>query len=261
MTWLTSLIEQNASKERVSTRSIWITLIWPPIFAAAVFMFHFINRRQFLWLLSEWRPVELLQFMFFALASLFAFLVALRLWRENQRLLAVLYMLFALALFFISGEEVSWGQPIFRRMFSWWPDRNALRGINAQGETTIHNMRTVQWIFNWFYLLLALYGSLSPLLFWARRWRDWPLLRLIALPVITLPAFLVMLAFMIVRIFIAPYTGLIDSESFMRYKEVGELTLAFGLWLFAFLNWRWVTMPSVRPIGVPTASSSEMLSQ
>jgi len=243
MRGLTSLIKRSVSQERIPMRSVWAILLAPPILAIAVFIFHFINRRQYLWLLSEWRPIEDLQFLFFMLASLLAFRLALHLWRDNQRIFAVLYLLLGLALFFIGGEEVSWGQPVFRRIFSWWPDRDALRGINAQGETTIHNMRAVQWIFNWFYLLLALYGSLSPLLFLSRRWRDEPRLRLVALPLITLPAFLVMAAFMIVRVFIAPYNGLTESESFMRYKEVGELTVAFGLWLFALLNWRWLSLP------------------
>lgn len=252
---LTSFVEQSAAKQRISRRAVWAILLWPPIFAAAVFIFHFISRKQFLWLLAEWRPVEDLQFVFFALTSLVAFRLGLRLWRDNQRLFAVLYLLFALVLLFISGEEISWGQPILRRIFSWWPDRAALRDINAQGETTIHNMRTVQWLFNWFYLILALYGSLSPLLFLSRRWRDWPQLRLLALPVLTLPAFWVMAAFMIVRVFVAPFTGLNESESFMRYKEVGELTLAFGLCLFAYLNWRWVTMPDAQPAALQADSN------
>jgi hypothetical protein len=244
MTWLTALVDRSANEEHISKRSIWGILLVPPILAVAIFMFHFINRRQYLWLLSEWRPIELLQVVFFGLASLIAFRIALKSWRDNQKIFAVLYFLLGLALFFIAGEEVSWGQPVFRRIFAWWPDRDSLRDINAQGETTIHNMRSVQWVFNWFYLSLALYGSLSPLLFLSRRWRDEPRLRLIAAPMITVPAFLVMAAFMIVRVFIAPYNGLTESESFMRYKEVGELTVAFGLWLFTALNWRWLRLPS-----------------
>jgi hypothetical protein len=255
MTWLKQMIVQNAHDGRLSVRQIWGILLAPPILAIAIFIFHFISRRQYIWLVSEWRPIEDLQFIFFALASLLAFRTALRLWRDNQRMFAILYVLFGLVLFFISGEEVSWGQPVFRRIFSWWPDRAALRGVNAQGETTIHNMRAVEWIFNWFYLLLALYGSLSPLLFLVRRWRDDPRLRLLALPVITLPAFLVMAAFMIVRVFIAPYNGLTESESFMRYKEVGELTVAFGLWLFALMSWRWVSLPSEQRVPVQAGTS------
>jgi hypothetical protein len=251
MTWLTSLIEQNASKERISMRSIWGILFAPPILAAGVLVLFFISRRLFLWMLDEWHPIELLQVVFYGLAALLALRVALQLWRGQQRAIAVLYLFAGLGLLFICGEEVSWGQPIFRRIFSWWPDRDALRDINVQGETTLHNMRSVAGVFNWLFLCIALYGSFSPLLFRIERVRHDPRLRLLALPAITVPAFLLTTGFMVIRLFIAPYIGLLDSQGFMRYKEVTELTLAFGLWVFTWLNWRWVSMPSEQRVTIP----------
>jgi hypothetical protein len=116
-------------------------------------------------------------------------------------------------------------------------------------------MRAIEWIFNWFYLLLALYCSVSPLAFWVRRLRDHSQLRLLALPIITLPASLIMLTFMIIRIFVAPRIGLTSSQSYMRYKEVGELTLAFGICVFAWLNWRWLTVPSEQAVMAPAGKS------
>jgi hypothetical protein len=257
MTWLTSLIEGNASRERISTRSIWAILLAPPILAAGVLALFFISRRLFLWTLAEWRPIEDLQVVFYGLAGLLALRMALQLWRGQQRLIAVLYLFAGLGLLFICGEEMSWGQPIFRRIFSWWPDRGALRDINVQGETTLHNMRSVRGVFNWLFLVIAVYGVASPLLFRIERVRHHPQLRLIALPVITMPAFLLTAGFMVIRLFIAPYTGLLDSQGFMRYKEVTELTLAFGLWVFTWLNWRWVTRPNEQPVPAP-ADTGEM---
>jgi len=238
-------ITQSIRNVQLSLKQSSFIVLAPPLFAIAFFALHFINRRLYIWLLEEWRPVEDLQFIFFALACWMAFRITRRLWLSHQRAFAVLYLLFCIAMLFIAGEEVSWGQPVFRRIFTWWPDRNALRDINAQGETTVHNMRAVQWIFNWFYLLLALYGTLSPLLVWVRHWQEDPRARLLVPPLITVPAFGIMAVFMITRVFIAPYTGLVNSQSYMRYKEVGELTLAFGLWIFTTMNWRRLSSSSV----------------
>jgi hypothetical protein len=251
MTWLTSLIEQSARKERISTRSIWGILVAPPILAAGVLALFFISRRLFLWTVGEWHPIELLQVVFYGLAGLLALHMALQLWRGQQRVIAVLYLFAGLGLLFICGEEVSWGQPIFRRIFSWWPDRAALRDINVQGETTLHNMRSVAGVFNWLFLAIAMYGVVSPLLFRIERVRYYSRLRLLALPAITVPAFLLTAGFMVIRLFVAPYIGLLDSQGFMRYKEVTELTLAFGVWVFTWLNWRWLSLPNEQRVSMP----------
>lgn len=260
MTTLRSLVVQSADGQRISKRSAWSIVLAPPILAAGIFLLFFVSRRSYLWLLDEWRPIELMQVLFYGLASLFAFRAGFRLWRE-QRLLAVLYLFAGLGLLFISGEEVSWGQPIFRRIFSWWPDRDALRDINVQGETTIHNMRSVRGLFNWLFFAISLYGVFSPLLFRFGRWRDDARLRLLAFPAITVPAFALTVVFMIIRLFVAPFTDLLDSQGFMRYKEVTELTLAFGLWVFTWLNWRWLSQPAQQPAVTPAANSAEAMAR
>jgi hypothetical protein len=260
MHFITAMISRETEGAHIGRRQMMSILFVPPALAVGIFILHSISRRLYLRLLAEWMPVEILQVVFFSLAGLLAFRIAIHLWANHDRALATFYLLACLGLFFISGEELSWGQPVFRRLFPWWPDRDALRDINTQGETTIHNLRSVQWLFNWFYLLLAVYGSISPALFSIQRWHDNPRLRLLAMPVITLPAFLVMTGFMIIRLFVAPYTGLTDSQSFMRYKEVGELTLAFGLWVFTWMNWRRLSHPSVQDVAERVDTSADALS-
>jgi len=130
---------------------------------------------------------------------------------------------------------------------------------DVQGETTLHNMRAVAGVFNWLFLAIALYGVLSPLLFRVERVRHDSRLRLMALPAITVPAFLLTAGFMVIRLFVAPYIGLLDSQGFMRYKEVTELTLAFGLWVFTWLNWRWLTLPSEQRASIPHDSGDRAL--
>jgi hypothetical protein len=261
MTSLKSLIARSANEARISTRRVWGIVLAPLILAVGSFALFFVSRRFFLWLLGEWRPIELLQVMFYALAGLLAFLIGLRLWRDQQRAIAVLYLFAGLGFVFISGEEVSWGQPVFRRIFSWWPDRNMLRDINVQGETTIHNLRSLSGLFNWVFFVIALYGVFSPLLFRVQRLRDDPRLRLLAMPMITMPAFMLTAAFMVIRLFVAPYVGLVDSQAFKRYKEVTELTLAFGICVFTWLNWRWLSRKAEQRAVAPASSSTEVLAR
>ena len=55
--------------------------------------------------------------------------------------LAVVYALLALLMFVCFGEEISWGQ----RMFGW-ETPEPIAGLNAQGETNLHNLQPVhQW--------------------------------------------------------------------------------------------------------------------
>jgi hypothetical protein len=254
---LKQLVARDASDARISPHLIRGIILAPPLVAVGVLLLFFVSRRFFLWLLAEWRPIELLQVMFYGLAALLALRVALHLWRGQQRAIAALYLAAGLGLLFISGEEMSWGQPIFRRIFRWWPDRDTLRAINVQGETTIHNLRSLRGVFNWLYFAIALYGLFSPLLFLMERFRHDSRLRLLALPVITVPGFMFAAAFMFVRLFVAPYVGLLESQSFMRYKEVTELALAFGLCVFSWMSWRWLTLPSEVRATAP-ADSGEM---
>ena len=46
-------------------------------------------------------------------------------------------MIFVLGFFYIAGEELSWGQHIFK-----WEAPDAIKGINRQDETNFHNLDT-----------------------------------------------------------------------------------------------------------------------
>ena len=51
----------------------------------------------------------------------------------------VFFLLLAIPLFFAGGEEISWGQRIFG-----WSTPESLKEINAQDETTLHNLEFFQ---------------------------------------------------------------------------------------------------------------------
>jgi hypothetical protein len=59
--------------------------------------------------------------------------------RKSSWLLRLSYVGLALFFFLGAGEEISWGERIFH-----WDDKNYIRGVNVQGELTIHNLKYFQ---------------------------------------------------------------------------------------------------------------------
>ena len=72
-------------------------------------------------------------------ATSLIFVAAFFRFRTVSWLLRLSYVGLALLFFFGAGEEISWGERIFR-----WDDRNYIRGINVQDELTIHNLKYFQ---------------------------------------------------------------------------------------------------------------------
>lgn len=98
------------------------------------------NPRLLYILSKEDRLIESLSAIFFGLSSLCFFIVAYRSDFLQQKSGPRYFMTlsWALLMFVFMGEEISWGQRIFGLTT---PD--ALREINLQGETNIHNIEFV----------------------------------------------------------------------------------------------------------------------
>jgi len=100
---------------------IIVTLSYVPMFFPAEWVDLFVR---------EDRIYESLGALFFLIAALifgFAF------FRVDRRLA---YLAFAVVFIIFAGEEISWGQRIFRT-----GDSELVRNINAQQETNIHNLK------------------------------------------------------------------------------------------------------------------------
>lgn len=67
------------------------------------------------------------------------FAVSFLRFRNVSRLLKLSFLGLALLFFVGAGEEISWGERIFH-----WNDHNYIRGMNVQGELTIHNLKYFQ---------------------------------------------------------------------------------------------------------------------
>ncbi len=99
-----------------------------------------VSRPYTLWLLRENHPVEVLTFVVALVAGVLGLVLA---WRAKQAgaetLVFGFYLALAVTLLVVSMEEVAWGQQLFG-----FDSPAAWRSINAQGETTLHNLGGLQ---------------------------------------------------------------------------------------------------------------------
>ena len=108
---------------------------------------------------QENHVVEVATFLTLLLGGLLAFDLARR-WRDQRRPTAQTAALRSLgvALVLVAMEEISWGQ-----QFLHFATPGLLVEANAQGETTLHNLRGVQGTAGYLYLLAGTVGLLLTL--------------------------------------------------------------------------------------------------
>jgi hypothetical protein len=178
------------------------------------------------WFSEEDGLAENLQFAFLVLATFGAGFVARARRRRGERLLAVLYVGLAFVLFFVAGEEVSWGQRVFdiQTPPTW-------AAHNIQGEITLHNTYLFTPIFSLAQLVLGLGIGLAALTPWERLLPvAWDRFRQVLVPGPALaPYFLMSAAWRAYRYtMVTPQTPAWIGE----LSEVPELILYLGMLLF-----------------------------
>jgi hypothetical protein len=171
----------------------------------------------------EWGQVVL-----YVTAGAFAFVTALRLWRSGSRVPALAWLALTLGCVFVTGEEVSWGQRIFH-----WATPESLRAINRQGETNLHNIRSVLNGVNAVLLVGGLYGAVGWSVLKRLRAKGRSLDRawLFVPPFFLSSTFAVVFAYKLSR-----FTVFHSSRyTIVRLGEWAELCFGFGLAAFAVL--------------------------
>ena len=225
-----TLLEDSGRDWGISPRLVWWIVLLPIVGTVLVALAR-VNRHFYDLLTMEDGPIEWGQFLFYALACVASAGVALKRFQAGHRWQGLLFAGLALGLFFISGEEIAWGQRIFGLQT---PEE--LKEINHQGEITVHNIRIVQYTLSFVMFLGGVYGLLAYFVdaryHLAQRWSEGQYL--FVPPLFTVPCFLVLTAYKLVRL-----TVLRSSEfTITRYAEWPELCLAFALFLFTALNYR-----------------------
>jgi hypothetical protein len=192
--------------------------------APAILMFFFFislwpfDRMYFL--VKEDSPVEYLQFFILLIGSVGSCILAYTFTRERNRFLAVIFLILGVLLFFVAGDEISWGQ---RLLHIQTPEQLAL--ANTQEELTFHNLRSLEGFVSIGYILIGLYGSVAHILKpYISHLFSYKLLHAITPPSYFMPYFLITVAF---NCYI-----LLGTHTIGRWAEITELLLYSGITLF-----------------------------
>ena len=208
--------------------------IWtiPVIIVLGAVIAALMGKPAYKWYTGEDQFSEIMQVVFYVTAFVFNFLVIKKLWGSGQKGIASLYLIVLAGLFFMIGEELSWGQRIFG-----WETSEKFVEINKQNETNLHNIHGVGATFKWLQMVIGAYGTFLPLLLFLNF--SAPLKRFFSfvIPHFTLiPFFAPMFLWRFYRnVFPEPKNFYFVVAEF---NEVMEFVLAVGMALFMIYQWR-----------------------
>lgn len=141
---------------RTTVILIFLTPFFICLFGAATAL---MGKSTYKWLTGEDRFGENLQVLFWCTSFFLSLWVVQKEARDGRYLFAGMYAFLCVGIFFIIGEEISWGQRIFG-----WATPEAMQEINKQDETNIHNLQGVGDTIKWLHLVVGAYGTIAPLL-------------------------------------------------------------------------------------------------
>jgi hypothetical protein len=108
----------------------------------------------FLEMVKEDHLIENLQVIVLLIGATIVISKAVTLAKLGNHYLGLLFIFTAACLFFVAGDEVSWGQRIFGiQTPEYWSQ------LNSQKETTLHNLYSVQWMVEKAYLIIGILGG------------------------------------------------------------------------------------------------------
>lgn len=151
--------------KRYTVPTFW-WLILPVFFILAQIVLEIsFDRQTMANIMSEQGPHEALQAIFSGLAFLFAIYLLPKIDWRRQKLIGAAVVIAALGTFYITGEELSWGQQILH-----WNTPEYWAQFNDQDETNLHN--TSSWLDQkpraLLYIGIIVAGLIVPTL---RRWK------------------------------------------------------------------------------------------
>ncbi|MGI9319016.1 MAG: hypothetical protein ACR2QW_16945, partial [bacterium] len=121
-----------------TTLKLFVALL-PLVGCTAIVWLRHTHYNKFKYLFIEDHLFEYLTSIFYFCAAAIAIFIALTFKREERFVLAAAYYFLTLGLFFVAGEEISWGQRILNIETPL-----AIIEINSQKELTIHNLKPIQ---------------------------------------------------------------------------------------------------------------------
>lgn len=157
------------------------------------------------------------------LAGLLALLQAKDFYRKHFNFLTSLFLVASIALFFIAGDEISWGQRLFGFVT---PVEFAAE--NLQNETTVHNLDGIHQAIGYGYLLVGLFGAFGWIVAdnFLKKYQHWT-------KYFVPPAYLFFF-FYLSLVYNAYALG--GLNNFKEWSEVAELFLYSGVFGFLLIN-------------------------
>lgn len=200
-----------------------IIFLSPVLFVIGMSMVWVWPQDVFLKLVEEDSLIENLQVLMLLIGSISAFLLSGNFWRKKQFLLAILFSFVCLGLFFIAGDEISWGQRIIG-----YGTPSEIAKENLQQEVTVHNIDGIHQLVGFGYLVIGLYGSFAWVLvdlFFKKQEKVFKYF---------VPGQYLFFFFYLSLVYNAYTLG--GPHNYGEWSEVAELLLYSGISMFLLLN-------------------------
>lgn len=225
--WVRRFLQDGALAWETRENVVLFLCLLPVVVALAGAGSALLGKGVYKWVTGEDHLAEILQVLFYVLALAGAIAVTHHFSVTKRHGLALLYLLLCTGLFFLLGEELSWGQ----RLLGWSTPEH-LRAVNKQGETNLHNIEGVGSTFKWLQMMVGAYGTLLPLalLRWPALQQRFSASRWLVPHPTLIPYFTLLFLWRFYRNFFEPPQRLYFVVS--EYNEVLELVLAMGFFLF-----------------------------
>ena len=223
-----NLLLESAREWNLSQNTMLLIVFMPVIVGLIGASTALFGKAAYKMFTGEDKIAENLQVLFWLLALLLNVRLIGSILKSGQKGVAMLYIVLAVGIFFLIGEEISWGQRIFG-----WESSETMKEINKQGETNLHNIHGVGTMFKYFHIAIGLYGTILPLIFMkrgVRRRRNREIISLLVPHYALVPCFLTALLWRLQATFWKPPKSLYFAVT--EFSEVIELIIAIAFFLF-----------------------------
>jgi hypothetical protein len=230
---LVALVARESRSWLVARRTAaW--LLVAPLAAVVLVGASAVSFSLFDWLTRENSALEWIQVGLLVTAAAAFVLTARSLLRDRAIAATFSYVAATLAVVFVAGEELSWGQSLLD-----WSTPAYFEDRNFQGETNIHNLDSVHRVNVYGQMLLGLYGTIACVAGAVANRHPTPVRALLAPPLFLATAFLVPFVYRATRLYVHP-EDFVTRYTFqiVELSEVAELSLYFGVTTLAVLSWR-----------------------
>ena len=205
-----------------------------PLYLFLMIVIHFNDEELFFLLTQEDHIIEYLQFFTFAIAGIIALLIVNIIGKKDIKL-SLFHLILGLALLFVAGEEISWGQRLIGL-----ETPQSLADINYQYELTLHNIRPIQRVMHFVYMAIGLWGVAGRLIL--RHLKTIPE----KLKPYLVPRYYLLFYFMAAGVFftfseyVLWYYEIATAAKIgvHRWQEVSEIYVSIGFMMFALDNYK-----------------------